>query len=221
MTIVCKTDHQESAAGGAVFMKLKIAVLTLAVTFAMSVFLASADEWDDLIKEALKQRPSESKRRTRSGKRLLHEKTERLRRIDAEVPLLMRQGEYSAAEELLKEAFRLTIELYDPEDINVAERFVYLGIVYMEAGKPEKAVKVFERARGIGERIYGKDSYRIANIYRFLAAACYGVGRYEEATESAASYLVICQRTYSDNDPRTEYARELVKQIEQARRTSR
>ncbi len=206
---------------GAALMKLKIAVLTLMVAFSMSVFFAGADEWDDLIGEALKQRPSERKRRTRSGKRLLSEKTERIGQIDAEVPLLIRRGDYAAAEASLKEALRLTIELYDPENINVAERFMHLGIVYMEAGKPEKALKVFERARDIGERVYGKDNYQLANIYRFLTAACYEVGRYEEAMENAVSYLVICKTAYGDDDPRTKRARELIEQVERARRASR
>jgi tetratricopeptide (TPR) repeat protein len=191
--------------------KKKLIVLVAAFTLIASS--ACAGEWDEFIKESLKQRPSESKRKTRSGKRLLREKRERIQQIDAAVPVLMRNRDYETAEKLMKESLRLTIELYRPNHLRVAERFMFLGILYMEAGQPEKAEKVLYWALKIGEPILGEGDYRLAYVYLYLARANYDQGKYDAAADEATLYLMICRIHFGENDPRTVTAREFLGEI--------
>ncbi|MBD3426103.1 MAG: tetratricopeptide repeat protein [Candidatus Omnitrophica bacterium] len=190
----------------------KILAVT-AVIFAVTTLGANADQWDDLVKEALKQRPSQQKRKTRSGKRLLREKRERIAQIDAKVPDLIKKGDYQKAEELFKEALRLTIELYHPDHLRVAERFLLLGILYMEARMPAKAEEVLLWSLKIGEPILGEGDYRLGNVYLFLARAYFDQNKYELAAEQATLYLMICKAYFGDDNPRTVAARDFLGDI--------
>ena len=188
-------------------------LLVLVTVFTLVSSFAYAGEWDEFIKESLKQRPSERKRKTRSGKRLLREKKERIQQIDSAVPVLMRNRDYGTAEKLLKESLRLTIELYDPNHLRVAERFMFLGILYMEAGQPGKAEKALYWTLKIGEPVLGEGDFRLAYVYLYLARANYDQGKYDAAADEATLYLMICRANFGDNDPRTVTAREFLQEI--------
>lgn len=192
---------------------MKKVVHIVLILLMLTSINVSAGEWDDLVRDALKQSPSKSKRRTRSGKRLLREKMERIRQIDRDMPFVIQRGDYDGAENLLKESLRLTIELYDENDIHVADRFVSLGIVYMEAGDPGKAEEVFEIAIGIAETILGAGSFKLFNVYKFLAAAYYEQGKIEKAEDVAAMLLLVCRNKFGDKDQRTKEAREFLSKI--------
>jgi tetratricopeptide (TPR) repeat protein len=199
-------------------MKKLFLLLVALIMFFSSV--AFAGEWDDLMRDALKQAPSRSKRRTRSGQRLLREKRDRIHVIDRQVPLLMRRGDYREAEGLLKEALKLTIEFYNTtHNLDVAERFVSLGIVYMEEGDQAKAEETFLWALKIGEPILGQGSYRLANVYKFLAIAYYEQGKYRQAAQKAEILLSAYISEFGRDDPRTEEAKELLKKIYEKERS--
>ncbi|MFH1878702.1 MAG: tetratricopeptide repeat protein [Candidatus Omnitrophota bacterium] len=178
--------------------------------FAMTAF---SEDWQDFLNDSLKQRPSERKRKTSSGKRLLIEKKSRISRIDADVPFLIRQGNYSGAENLLKESLRLTVELYQINDLHVTERLSSLGLLYMEAGRPADAVDAFLWALRIGEPIAGKDSYELSNLYRFLSVAYYQEARYDEAEHFAGILLGIYLNKFGEDSPEVSEVKELLKKI--------
>ncbi|MGB2601539.1 MAG: tetratricopeptide repeat protein [Candidatus Omnitrophota bacterium] len=192
---------------------LKKVLVASAVVLALMSSSVFAGEWDEFIKESLKQRPSESKRKTRSGKRLLREKKERIQEIDATVPALMRVGNYETAEKLFKESLRLTIELYEPDHLRVSERFMFLGILYMEARDPAKAEKALYWSLKIGEPILGEGDYRLAYVYLYLAQANYDQGKYDAAAGEATVYLMICRVHFGEDDPRTAAARDFLREI--------
>ena len=197
----------------------KRSLIALAVMLTMSCTLAFGGEWESLVNDALKQMPSASKRRTRSGKRLLREKVERIRQIQVQVPILLRRGDYSRAEELLKESLKLTIEFYGTTDnMNVAEQFMSLGIVYMEMGDAGKAEEVFRWARDIGERIVGRGSYELANVYKFLAVAYYELGNTKLASQNAELFLSIAVGRFGPNSLQADEAKELLRTIKQPQR---
>lgn len=191
---------------------LKRVILTIFIIL-FSCSLSQADEWNDLVREALKQRPSKSKRRTSSGKRLLREKMRRLNEIDHEVPFLIKEGDFVESENLLKEALRLTIEYYKLEDPHVAERFISLGILYMSAGHPDKAEEAFTWALNIGETVFGQKNFQVSNIYRFLAAAYYEQGKYSKAEQTASTLLSIYVQTFGPKSSQAAEAKELLKKI--------
>lgn len=192
-------------------MKRLVLVLIISLTFLATN--VSADEWETLINDSLKQRPSKRKRKTSSGRRLLREKARRINDIDNEIPFLLSQGDYGQAEEFLKEALKLTIELYDLVDIHVAEKFMSLGILYMEAGKPDKAVRVFSFALEIGEALLGQDSYQLANIYKFLSIAYYQIGQYGNAESVAERFLSANVNQFGPNSPQVIEAKDFLRQI--------
>jgi tetratricopeptide (TPR) repeat protein len=193
---------------------MKKILSALILVFALGITTVFAGEWEDLINEALKQAPSKYKRKTRSGRRLLREKRERLLQIDRELPVLLQKGNYARAEEVLKEALRLTIESVGVNNVYVVERFVSLGIVYMEAGKQFKAIEAFNWALRIGEPILGEGSYQLSNVYKFLAIAYYEAGSYAEAFDNAVLLLSIYRAEFGPDDPRTEEAKELLEKIQ-------
>jgi tetratricopeptide (TPR) repeat protein len=183
------------------------------VVMFVAVSAAFAGEWEDLINSALKQAPSRQKRKTRSGKRLLREKRERIDQIDRLLPSLIQKGEYSQTESVLKESLKLTVETYGVKDLHVADRFTSLGILYMAAGKQAKAEETFLWALKIGSEVLGRESYQLSNIYRFLAAAYYEQGKYKEAAAVGEELLAIYTGQFGKDDPRTAEAKELLKKI--------
>ncbi len=196
-------------------MRKILGVLLTALIAVSSI--AFADEWKDLINEAYKQMPSKSKRKTRSGRRILQEKVNRIQDIDRRIPQLIRGGDYSRAEDLLKESLSLTIEYYGGMNhIHVAERFLSLGIVYMEAGNPQKAEEAFTWCLNIGEKILGKGSYQLSNVYKFLAIAYYEQDKYTRAAEMADFLLSIYVSKFGPNSAQAEEAKALLKTIYQA-----
>lgn len=193
-------------------MKRLLLTVFLILTFAATTVYA--DEWESLVNEALKQKLSKSKRRTRSGRRILREKVERLHAIDAQVPVLIQQRDYGRAESLLKESLSLTIELYDKiDDIHVVERFVRLGILYTHAGNREKAQEVYRWALSLGEPILGKGSYQLSNVYRSLAVMYYDQGKYSRAEENANLYMSGMIGHFGVNSPQAEDAKRLLKKV--------
>jgi tetratricopeptide (TPR) repeat protein len=168
-----------------------------------------------LIDEALRQAPSKYKRKTKSGRRLLREKRARIIAIDRSLPGLLQRGDYAKAEDVLKEALRLTIESVGVNNVYVVERFVSLGIVYMESGNQSEAIEAFNWALRIGEPILGEGSYQLSNVYKFLAIAYYEIGNHKGAFDNAVLLVSIYRAEFGADDPRTIEAKELLKKIQQ------
>ncbi|HNX90564.1 MAG TPA: tetratricopeptide repeat protein [Candidatus Omnitrophota bacterium] len=193
--------------------KKLISLVILNVFLFLFSGLASADEWDDIVKQADKQKLSEYKKKTSSGKRIIKEKIARIEEIDKQVPYLMQRGQYKIAEDFLIEALRLSMEYYGADNINVAERFISLGILYMEAGYTDKAEAVFVRARDIGEKTYGAGDYRLMNVYRFLAVAYYSNGKIQEAGSAAKIFVNISREKFGVDSDEYRSAENLLKQV--------
>jgi len=190
-------------------------MLTLALVVAVSC-VSFADQWEDLVNSALEGAPSRSKRKTSSGRRLLREKVERVREIDRRVPILIQHTEYAQAESLLKEALKLVVEFHGGiKHLDVAERFASLGIVYMASGDPRQASGAFTWALDIAGSILGAADYKLANLYRFRAAAYYHEGRYKEAEDDAGMLLSIAASTFGPDSPQAAEAREMLRKIYQ------
>ncbi len=195
-------------------MKTLLVLLLLIAAFAGQV---QAENWEQFIEESLKQSPSAKKRKFNSGKRLLREKAERIMRIDVEVPILMKKGEYSGAETLMKEALRLTIELYHARNMKVCERFVQLGILYTKWGRPPDAESALEWGMMIGEPIAGKDSIQLAGARSLLAASYYDQGKYDLAAKEGEGLLDIYLGQYGPRSPQVEEVKNFLKNVYQKR----
>lgn len=187
-----------------------IALFSILVLVSTSV---CADEWDDLISAAKEQAPSRSKRKTRSGKRLLMEKAQRMREIDVEVPLLIERKRYETAEAALIEALRLSIESYGMEDMGTADRFAALGIFYARTGRSPEAIGALKRTLNIAEPLIGKDNYRLAAVYQMLAAAYYDLGEYDNAGKNVESLLSGAIDRFGPDSSQAKTAKQLLSKI--------
>ncbi len=175
---------------------------------------ARAVDWEQEIDSALQQAPTQHKRGTNSGRRLLMEKEERIGEIDEELRVLMGRGDHETAVQVLRESLRLSIELYGTyEDIKVAERFVMIGIAYMEAENPREAKDAFMWALKIGEPLIGSGSYQLSNVYRFISAACYQLGEGSEAMTYASLLLEGAIDEYGPNSAQVTEAKAFMKKL--------
>jgi tetratricopeptide (TPR) repeat protein len=193
----------------------KVLIMTLILGVLSTA--AFADELDDLIKDAYKQMPSKSKRRMKSGKRILREKKERIIQIDIQLPMLLEKGDYDAAVSRLKEALKLTIELTGKTDsMEVADRLMSLGAVYFTSGNYMKAESALTKASEIGGKIFGPKNIAMANVYRYLALTYVRTGRKREAIEQADLFFdVVVDRFGIDSDNAGE-AKKFIKAIHRA-----
>lgn len=185
-------------------------ISALVIILSLVCVNAAADEWSDQI--GMAQKLSRSKMKTSSGKRILREKIHRINQIDMKVPGLIKQGNYTDATALLKESLRLTVEYYGSENnLQTAERFTMLGIVFMESGGFPRAEETFSLALGISKPLLGKDSYQLANIYKFLAVAYAAQDKNKKAAGAAKQYLGITIGKFGPKSPEGEEAKEFFK----------
>ncbi|MBD3380155.1 MAG: tetratricopeptide repeat protein [Candidatus Omnitrophica bacterium] len=188
-------------------------LLVLCFLMTALIFSAEAEDWEQFVRKSMEQSPSARKRRLSSGRRLLREKSERIARIEAKAPGLIKEGDYEKAEALLKESLRLTIEIYHTRDIRTAEGFMNLGILYTRWGKPGEAESALEWCLKIGEPLEGRNSLKLAGARQLLAAAYYDQAKYAEAEKEAEKLLDLYLSHYGPRSKQAEKVKEFLKEV--------
>ncbi|MBF0217324.1 MAG: hypothetical protein HQL30_10070 [Candidatus Omnitrophica bacterium] len=200
-------------------MKNKLIKLLFVITLLWST-VGYADEWDDIIKDAAKNRLSDSKKRTESGKRLIKEKSQRILELDAELPILLEHGDLKQAEQGQSEALRLTVELSDKKDdikkikdIRIPERLIKIGAVLARKGDLGGAMGVLEKSLKIGEPIVKEGSGRLASAYDLLARIYYESGDRKLSEKNATLALGAVLDAYGKDSPELELSKALMRKI--------
>ncbi|MCD6309929.1 MAG: tetratricopeptide repeat protein [Candidatus Eremiobacteraeota bacterium] len=105
---------------------------------------------------------------------------------------------YDEAERLGLELLKRAEEHYRSEHPEIANRLADLGMVYVKAGKPDKARPLFERALEIREKLLPPDSFELANIRMCLGAV---LVRNPENAKRAENLLSKSLKYIGDEDP--------------------
>jgi tetratricopeptide (TPR) repeat protein len=101
------------------------------------------------------------------------------------------RGRYQDAEHLLRDAMAILEQHGSGEDPQIMYVLVTTASVLVRNGKPEQALDLVQRARSIGERIFGREHVVLARALIVESAAYRSLNRTAEAAVAVQKALAI------------------------------
>ena len=120
-----------------------------------------------------------------------------LQELDDKVTTLYKQGRYSEAADVAKEALAVTEETFGPDHPNVAISLNKLAELYIYQGNYAEIEPLYKRILDICENAFGPDHPDIAISLNKLAELYYNQGRYSEAEPLYKQALDIYEKSLS------------------------
>ena len=111
--------------------------------------------------------------------------------LDALAEMQLDRKKYSDAEHTLAQIEKLEKSLSKPDHKRLASSARKLGTVLLNSGRPDEAMKAFERAAHLSEKTYGPDHVETANALTELGARHRESGNHAEAQKVLRRSLEI------------------------------
>ncbi len=123
---------------------------------------------------------------------------------------------YDESEALLEHAKPRLHESLDGDHVYLADMYWYFGSLYLGTERPEQAAAALERAVGMIERLYSKESGRMGGMLTKLAIAYSELGRHADAYRSYARVVRMWEASSGAQDYHYEDLEKLRKAAEAA-----
>ena len=113
--------------------------------------------------------------------------------------LYREQGEYSKADSLYNEAYKLRSKIFGDSNIRSSAILNDLAILYQDMGNYLKAKKTYLKVLNIYTNVLGKSHSRVATVEKNLAGVCSDLGSYAEAEKHYINALKIREKISGTN----------------------
>ena len=107
-------------------------------------------------------------------------------------------GLHGKAEESLKKALEICINIKQTDDIPVATSYSHLGLVYNDMGKHKRAKELHIKALDIRKKAFGEKHGDVAASYNNLGIASYNLREYKQAKEFYEKALGIRRSIFGE-----------------------